>query len=116
MVCGIAVLSWAYTHRINGHVRIDVIYSHLPLRGQAIIEMLGSILFFFPLMAVLIYNAWINMWFSWEVGEVMIESFWYPPAGPIRTAMVVGLSLFAFQGIAQFIRSFYQLIRGKLYD
>lgn len=112
----IAVLSWAYTHRHNGHVRVDVIYARLSPRGQAIVDVLGSLLFFFPLIIVLVYNAWISMWFAWEMGEVMIGSFWYPPAGPIKTVMVVGLSLFAFQNIAQFIRNFYMLTRGKLYD
>jgi TRAP-type mannitol/chloroaromatic compound transport system permease small subunit len=41
---------------------------------------------------------------------------WYPPAGPLRTIVLLGLALFALQGFAQFIRDLYLLIRGKPYD
>jgi len=34
----------------------------------------------------------------------MMESYWYPPAGPFRTAIALGLVMLLLQGIAKFIR------------
>lgn len=109
----IAAMGWAYTHRHGGHVRVDVFYSHLSPRGQAILDITFSLLFFFPLLFALAYVAWDRMWVAWEMGEVMARSNFYPPMGPIRTVVVLGLSLFALQGVAQFIRDLYRLVRNK---
>jgi len=109
----IAVLGWSYTHRHGGHVRVDVFYSHLSPRGKAILDIALSLLFFFPLLLALAYIAWDRMWFSWSMSEVMARGNWYPPTGPIRTIVVLGLCLFALQGMAQFIRDLYRLIRNQ---
>jgi len=111
----IAALGWAYTHRHQGHVRVDVFYSRLSPKAKAISDVILALLFFFPLMAILTYIAWSRMSLSWAVGETLIETFWYPPAGPIRTIVFLGFFLFGFQGIAQFIRDL-QLLRGKRKD
>ncbi len=112
----IAALGWAYTHRHHGHVRVDVFYTRLSPRGKATIDVLAALFLFFPLIAILIYNSALSALFAFKMGQVLRESFWYPPAWPIKTVMFLGLSLFAFQGMAQFIRDFYLLIRNKPYD
>lgn len=112
----IAALGWAYTHKHHGHVRIDVFYTHLSPRGKAIVDVVGALLFLFPLLIVLIYASVSWMWLSWSVGEKLITSGWLVPAAPIRTVVVLGLCLFALQSVAQFIRDFYLLIRNKPYD
>lgn len=109
----IAVMGWSYTHKHGGHVRVDVFYTHLSPRGKAILDITLALLFFFPLLFSLTYVAWDRMWFAWEMGEVMVRSNWYPITGPIRTVVVLGLSLFALQGVAQFLRDLYRLTRNK---
>ena len=112
----IAVMGWSYTHRHNGHVRVDVIYTHLPPRGKAIIDVVSFIILFLPLLLMLIYASADKALNAWEMGEQLTEGYWYPPAGPIRTVMVIGLFLFALQGVAHFIRDLHLLIRNKVYD
>jgi len=109
----IVALGWAYTHKHHGHVRVDVFYTHLSPRRKAIVDVVGGLLFFFPLLIVYVYVAVGEVWFSWSTGEVLLESYWYPPATPIRTVFALGLFLFALQGVAQFIRDLYLLIRNK---
>jgi TRAP-type mannitol/chloroaromatic compound transport system permease small subunit len=109
----IAAMGWSYTHRHGGHVRVDVFYNHLSPRGQAILDITLSLLFFFPLILALAYISWNMMWLAWEMGEVLVRSNWFPPTGPIRTVVVLGLSLFALQGVAQFIRDLYRLMGDK---
>lgn len=110
------ILAFAYTHKLRAHVRVDIIYDHLPPRGQALIDFLGTLLLFFPFIFLLCFTAWNWMFDSWVTGEKMPITGWYPPAAPLRTVILYGLCLFALQAIVHFIRDTYMLIRGKPYD
>jgi len=48
-------LAFAYTHKLRAHVRVDMIYAHLPPRGQALIDFLGTLFLFFPFIFLLCY-------------------------------------------------------------
>jgi TRAP-type mannitol/chloroaromatic compound transport system permease small subunit len=112
----IYVMGWAFVHRMREHIRVDVIYVHLPPRARLIIDVTGTLLFFLPLLYVLIDTSIYYMLRAWRIEEKLAETFWYPPAGPFRTVVVVGLFLLAFQTVANLIRDFYQLVRNKAYD
>lgn len=116
MLGGTAVfMGCAYTHLHHGHLRIDVLYGKFPPRVKAIIDAVLDVIFFFPLLGVLIYSSASWAWRSWMTGELRIESWWYPPAAPFRTVMLIGLSLFALQCVAQFLRELYLLVRNRPY-
>lgn len=105
------VLSWGYVHLEHGHIRLDVFYARLSARAKAIMDVACTTLLFFPLVGILAYTSASRMWDSWETGERSIAATWYPPLGPIRTLVFIGICLFALQGIAQFIRDLYVLSR-----
>lgn len=109
----IGACGWGYTHKLGGHVRVDVLYAMVPRRGQALIDVIMSILMLFPLVLVLITvgSKWAIR--AWETGEKMIESSWLPPAAPFRTALVLGFILFGLQCTAQFLCDLYYLIKKK---
>ena len=111
-----AVLAWSYTHRHKGHVRVDVIYSHLSLRGRAIIDVVCSVVFLGPLLYVLVRAGFNAVTFALRMNEVLAESSWLPPAWPIRTIIFIGFVLFALQCFAQFVRDVYALVRNESYD
>ena len=50
----IFVIGWAYAHRYRTHIRVDIIYTHLPPRGKIIIDVIGFLLLFTPLMIMFI--------------------------------------------------------------
>ena len=106
-----AVLGWSYTHRHHGHIRVDVFYTRLSPKGQAIVDVVISLLLLLPLLAVLIYGSYASMQFAWEMNERLPESSFRPPAGPIKTVIMVGIILFALQCLAELIRDLYLLIR-----
>ena len=109
-------MGWAYVHRHHGHVRVDVIYTRFAPRKRAIIDVTGYLILFFPLLFALTFDAWKEMWYSWEAHEVMTETYWFPPVGPSRTIVFIGLSLLLLQGVANFIRHLHLLVRSKPYD
>ena len=112
----IYVMGWAYVHRMREHIRVDVIYVHLSPRVQLLIDVIGTILFLIPLLYVMIDTSIYYAMRAWRIDEKLAETFWYPPAGPFRTVVVVALFLLAFQTIANLIRDFYKLFRNKAYD
>ena len=109
-------LAFCYTHRHRAHVRVDVLYMRLSPRGRAIIDVIGALLLFFPLIILLTDISIDWAWRAWEINEKSVETYWYPPIAPVRTALAVGLILFLLQGGAQFFRDLYLLIRNKSYD
>lgn len=110
----IGMLGLSYVHLHNSHIRVDVFYDHLSRKGKAIIDVIFAVLFDIPLVAVLIYFS--IFWLLRSGHEVMTESYWYPPAWPFRTVVLLGWSLFFLQIVANFIRDVSVLARGHPYD
>lgn len=109
----IVVLGWSYVHQQGAHVRVDVLYGRLSRRWQSLINLVGALAFFFPFVGLLTYRAGVQMLYSWNMGERMRETAWYPPAYPIRAIVFLGLALFLLQGIAVFIRDLRTLTMEK---
>lgn len=101
----------AYTHLHHGHVRVDVIWRLLPPRGRAIADVIGGLIFFFPLIIVVTYVSTQWTQFSWSIGEIMTKTTLYPPAWPVRAIMALGFLMFIPQGVAKLIRDIY-LVKG----
>ena len=109
----IYVMGWAYIESKREHIRIDVLFMRLPPRAQLVIDLIGNLIFLLPLLVVMINTSIFYMLRAWRIHETLAETFWYPPAGPFKTMLVVGLSLFALQSAVQVIRNLYLLIRRK---
>lgn len=103
----------AYVLRIKRNVSIDLFYQRLPERGQAIVDMVCNLVFFFPLLAALLYFSFINVPFSWKAGERAVESVIRVPIYPLKTVIPVTCFMLAFQGIAQFIRRLYFVVTRR---
>ena len=106
----------SYTYLHESHTRVDLFYNLLSSRGKAIMDVICSILFFFPLMGIMLRLSIVWAIRAWRIHEVMFQSFWYPPAGPYRTVFALGLFLLILQGVAKFIRDLYFIIRGESID
>jgi len=115
LMFGTALYAFAYSYaeRHNAHVRVDVFYVKLSPRGKAIIDAIGGLLIFLPVIALVVYTSWEWMFESWKIREVMVLSYWYPPAYPLRTVIALGFGLLLLQGLAGLFRNFYLLIRNK---
>lgn len=54
----IFLLGAAYTLKHNEHIRIDLILGKLTPRQQAVIDIIGGLLFLLPMASVILYFAW----------------------------------------------------------
>ncbi len=111
------MMAGAYTLSRDGHVRGDVIYRLLPIRTQAIIELVLYFLFFFPAVLTLVYAGADYAMESWSYnmgrGEVSVMSPAGIPISPFKTVMPVAASFLFIQGIAEVVRCIVCLRNGE---
>ncbi len=112
----IYLLGASYNYLHDAHTRVDVIYGYLGDRRKALLNVIFSIILFFPMMIAMLYMAikWAAR--AWTINEVLFNSFWYPPAGPYRTIFALGLFLLVLQGVANFVRDVYFVLKGHNLD
>lgn len=93
-----------YTLLIKGHVKIDIFYNRMSPLQQAIIHLICYLIFFFPIIAILIYGGGDFVYASWLIREKSWQSGWRPVLFPFKAMMVVSFSLLFLQGISEFLR------------
>lgn len=109
----IYLLGASYNYKHDAHTRVDLFYMRGTPRTKAIVNVICSLILFFPLMIIMFKLATTWAIKAWKINEVMFTSFWYPPAAPYRTLFAVGLLLLILQGLARFIRDIYLIVRGE---
>jgi TRAP-type mannitol/chloroaromatic compound transport system permease small subunit len=108
---GLLMLTAAWTLQTGGHVRVDVFHDRANPRAKALIDLLGSLFFLLPFMAVL---AWLSLPYtgrSWALLEGSREASGLPLVFLLKTLIPAFAALFALQGIAQAIRAWSALRR-----
>lgn len=97
------LLAAAYTLQRNEHIRIDLITSRLSRRAQAVIDILGTLLFLFPLCALLVYFSWPIFVDAWTTQEMSSDA-----GGLVRWPALllvpVGFALLWLQGLSEVIK------------
>jgi TRAP-type mannitol/chloroaromatic compound transport system permease small subunit len=105
------IIAGAYTHRYDGHVRMDVIYGTWSPRTKAVADTITSFLTL-VFLGVFLWLSIKNSLESWRVLEYS-GSAWGPPVYPLKTIISVGVFLLLLQAIANFIRHLATAIRGE---
>lgn len=95
----------AYTLRSRAHIRIDVLYTHLPDKLKAIIDLAGYLILFLPVVTWLCFGLWEYWVEAYVSGELSGQSAWNPVIWPFRLAFFAGFILLWLQGIADLIRT-----------
>jgi TRAP-type mannitol/chloroaromatic compound transport system permease small subunit len=106
-------MAGAYTLSRNGHVRGDFIYRMWPQRGQAIIELVLYILFFFPGVLALMYAGWLYGIDAFKIREVSVNSPAGIPVWQLKLLIPFGASLLALQGVAEVLRCIVCIREGQ---
>lgn len=103
----------AWVLQCNGHVRVDIFYQKFSGRRQALVEVLGNLLFLLPVALFLGWASWDYVSNSWSTFEASSESgglkFVYLQKS-IILVLVVSLVL---QGISNLIKALY-VLSGRL--
>lgn len=95
----------AYTLRERGHIRIDILYNHLPARTRAIIDVVGYVFLFLPAALWLDVALWKYALSAFKSQELSGQSAWNPVIWPFRLVFFSGFLLLTLQGIVELIRA-----------
>lgn len=109
------LLGAAYALNHDVHVRVDVLYSRLGPRGQAWIDLLGTVLFLLPFSAVMLWVCFPAVRNSWVIGEVSPDPGGLPRY-PIKAVILVSFVLLLLQGAAQVVKKVAVIRTGEPLD
>lgn len=103
LFAAIVMLGASHTLRMNEHVRVDIIYTHLSERGKEWLDLVGTAVFLVPSMLTI---AWYSIPFflqSWSIQEISGNAGgllrW-----PVKILVPIGFTLVALQGISEIIK------------
>lgn len=103
LFAGVFMLGVGYTLLRNAHVRIDFISSRLARRTNAIIDILGIVVFVIPLSLILINLSWPLFVGAYESGE-MSQNAGGLIRWPVYLLMPVGFGILLVQAISELIK------------
>jgi TRAP-type mannitol/chloroaromatic compound transport system permease small subunit len=99
-----------YTLLHNGHVRCDIFYADASLRGRALIDLIGVLIFLLPMCALIAWVAWPYVAAAWAVREGSQEgSLGIPGVYLLKSVILVFAALLALQGVSLALRSALRL-------
>ena len=103
LFAAIVMFGASYTLRMNEHVRVDIVYTHLSDRGKIWLDLVGTAVFLVPSMLMVAYLSWPFFLQSWSIREVSGN------AGgliryPVKFLVPVGFLLVALQGVSEIIK------------
>lgn len=108
------LLCAGYTLLHNQHVRIDVISSHFSKRGQAWIDIFGTIFFLLPMTLTITWLSWPVFVDAYVRDEVSSNAggliLW-----PARLMVPIGFLLLSLQGVSELIKR-AAFLRGLIPD
>lgn len=104
-------LGGAWNVKIDGHIRVDIIYSKLPSRVKAGLSCL-NFGFFALYIGFMLRVIWPYMMQSIQLNESSY-TFWNPIVWPLKIVLFLGFTLVMLQGLANFCRDLHYLITGR---
>lgn len=107
------MLGAAYTLQSEEHVRVDIFYRNMGRRGQASVNLLGVILFIFPLCVYVFLESLDYVLAAWQIREVSRDAGGLPfPLLPLlKSALLVMPVAVLLQGISLGLRALSDLRR-----
>lgn len=103
----------AWVLQRNGHVRVDIFYQKFSSRSQALVEVLGTLLFLLPVCLFLGWASWDYVGNSWATLEASSETGGLKFVFIQKSIILVLVATLVLQGIANLIKSVY-LLAGRL--
>jgi TRAP-type mannitol/chloroaromatic compound transport system permease small subunit len=112
MHAAVFMLGAAYTLKRDEHVRVDIFYSRMSRRQQAIVDLLGTLLFLLPVSVFLFAASWGYVHSSWSIHEASREAGGLPyPFVPIlKTFIPLTAVLLLLQATADFLTNVLTLL------
>ncbi|MEM1271835.1 MAG: TRAP transporter small permease subunit, partial [Bacteroidota bacterium] len=97
----LAAGAWALQQ--DAHVRVDVLFGRLSPKRQALVNLVGTLIFLLPFCVLMIWVSWSYVENSWSIREVSPDPGGLPRY-PIKFLIPFAFVLMLLQAISQAIK------------
>lgn len=105
----IFLLGSAYAFQMDRHVRVDVFYANMSSKKQALVNLIGGIIFLLPWALVMIYISQRYFLKSLRIGESSSQPGGLPALYFLKGLLLLGFFLLFLQGVSSIYKSWVQL-------
>ncbi|MEO1889505.1 MAG: TRAP transporter small permease subunit [Cycloclasticus sp.] len=106
------MLAIAHTLKINGHVRVDILYQRFGDRGKAWVNLLGSIFLLLPVGGFILAISWEYVATSWSYYEGSREAGGIDAVFLLKSLIPLMAGLLLLQGLSEALKSI-RTLTGK---
>ncbi len=108
----IFLIGMAYTMQHNAHVRVDIFYSQLSVRGKAWVDLFGALFLLLPVMLFISWISWPYIVASWSVLESSRQAGGLPGVFLLKSLILVMTFLLILQAGLQIARCIETLLNN----
>jgi len=110
------LIACAFTLNNKGHVRVDIFYSQMTQKRQALVDFIGTLLLLLPTSIFIAWASWPAFLLSWKVGEVSSEAGGLPAVYILKSFLLIMPALLIIEAINQLIKSAKLITSNKLME
>lgn len=99
------MLAIVHTLKINGHVRVDILYQRWGPKGQALVNLIGSLLLLLPVCTFIAYISWDYVSTSWSYYEGSREAGGIDGVFLLKSLIPFMAALLFLQGLSEAIKA-----------
>ncbi|PCH83276.1 MAG: hypothetical protein COB89_01765 [Piscirickettsiaceae bacterium] len=108
----IFMLAIAHTLKVNGHVRVDILYQRFGPKGKAWVNLLGSFFLLLPVCGFILAISWEYVAASWSYYEGSREAGGIDAVFLLKSLIPLMAGLLFLQGISEALKSI-RTLTGK---
>ena len=106
------MLGTAYTLKHDAHVRVDIFYQKMGPRGQAWVDLFGTLMLLLPMCGFIGWSSWEYVAAAWSVREASGEAGGLPFVYLLKSTLLLMPALLIIQGVVIIINSLL-ILQGK---
>ena len=111
----IFMLGVSYAMKLGDHVRIDIFYRDMSKRQKAWVDILGIVLFLYPMFLFILIMSWSYVMSSWSIHETSPRPGGLSYVYLFKTLLLIMPVLMLIQGTALLLRRIL-LLKGMQMD
>ena len=105
----IFMLGISYTLKHDGHVRVDIFYRNFSEKRQALVNVIGGLVFILPISIFIGWSSWDYVLASWSIMETSTENNGLPFIYLLKTVILIMPFLLAIQGLITAAKNLFTL-------
>lgn len=106
------MLGAAFTLKHDAHVRVDIFYQKMGPRGQAWVDLVGTLVLLLPVCGFIFWSSWDYVAAAWAVRETSGEAGGLPFVYLLKSILLLMPCLLMLQGAVIIITSVL-ILQGK---